>query len=154
MDAIASARQAVKYDPNYADGYGQLASVLAYAGEGVEAKRVIQKGMDLNPRYSGTYVEVLSRAHFVMGEYDAAIKLLQNCVSRDSSYLLCRILLASTYGLTGKIEEAEWEVEEVRILTSDFSTQWKDMASDFLKAEDKQRFLSGLRKAGLSAELE
>ena len=37
MDAIASARQAVKYDPNYADGYGQLANVLAYAGEGVEA---------------------------------------------------------------------------------------------------------------------
>ncbi|MEE8351392.1 MAG: tetratricopeptide repeat protein [Rhodospirillales bacterium] len=151
-EAISSARQAVKHDPNYADGYGQIANVLAFAGEGAEAKRVIQKAMALNPRYSGAYIEVLSRAHFVMGEYDAAIKLLQECVSRDPSYLLCRMLLVSTYGLTGKIEEAEWEVEEVRNLSPNFSSRWKDMAFQFLKAEDKQRFVSGLRKAGLSED--
>jgi tetratricopeptide (TPR) repeat protein len=49
--AIRAAEKAIAQSPNFADGYGLLATVLNYAGKPEEARQVMHKAMRLNPRH-------------------------------------------------------------------------------------------------------
>ena len=148
-DAIAAAEKAIKYDPNYSDGYVALANVLVFLGNGEEAEKMMRHGMELNPRYSAAYIDILGRAFFVMGRYDKSIGHLHECISRDPGLFTCHVFLAAAYGSIKRIEDAEWEVEEILNLEPDFSLKTDIIAPQFQKAEDKERFQTGLRRAGI-----
>jgi adenylate cyclase len=148
-EALAAAREAIKFDPNYADGYVALANVLFFSGEGEEAEVMMRKAMELNPRYSAAYIDILGRAFFVMGRYDEAISEFRECVSRNPESLTCHVFLAAAYGLTGRIEDAQWETEEVLTLEPDYSLRTDTIAPQIRKTEDRERFQSGLRQAGI-----
>jgi adenylate cyclase len=151
-EALATARKAVRYDPNYADGYAALANVLFYSGDGAAAEQAIREAMHLNPRFSAPYIELLGRAYFMMGRYDEAIGPLRDCVSRDPGQMTCHAYLAAVYGLIGQTEEAQWEVEETLGLEPGYSLKTDPIAMQFLNPEDRERFQSGLRRAGIPEE--
>lgn len=54
---IAEAERAVALDPNNADGYENLGSVLTWAGRAEEGIGLVQKAMRLNPRYPPRYLQ-------------------------------------------------------------------------------------------------
>lgn len=151
-EALAAARNAIKYDPNYADGYAAHANVLFYSGDGEGTEQAIRKAMRLNPRYSAPYIELLGRAYFMMGRYDEATGPLRDCISRDPAALTCHAYLAAVYGLNGQIEEARWEAEEIMGLEPDYSLKTDVVAMQFLNPEDRERYQSGLRRAGIPEE--
>ncbi len=151
-EALATVRKAIKYDPNYADGFAALANVLFYGGDGEGAEQAIREAMRLNPRYSAPYIELLGRAYFMMGRYDEAIDPLRDCISRDPVALTCHVYLATVYGLTGRIEEARWEGEEILGLEPDYSLKNDAIAMQFRNPEDSERYQSGLRQAGIPEE--
>jgi len=51
--------------------------------------------------------------------------------------------------LTGRIEDAQWEAEEILNLEPYFSLQTDTIAPQFQKAEDRERYQTGLRHAGI-----
>jgi len=149
-EALAAARKAVRYDPNYSDGYAALANVLLYSGEGVEAETAMTRAMQLNPRYSAAYIDLMARIHFVMGRYDKAIAGFGECIERDPALITCRIFQASAYGLTGRIEEAQWQAQEILGMEPRFTLKTDIVAPQFLKPADRERFQDGLRRAGIA----
>ena len=151
-EAITSARKAVAYDPNYADGYAALSNVLFYSGDGAAAEQAIREAMRLNPRFSAPYIELLGRAYFMMGRYDEAIGPIRDCISRDPGALTCHVYLAAVYGLTGQTGEAEWEAEEVLGLEPGYSLKTDIIATQFRNPEDRERYQSGLRRSGIPEE--
>jgi adenylate cyclase len=148
-DAIAAARRAVALDPNYADGYGVLSLSLIYAGEPDAGLEAIREAMRLNPRHPFFYVNNMGHAYFLKGRYEEAIHAFERVTERNPGFLPARLLLASAYGQIGRTEDAEWEVEEIITLSPDFSIAQEREWAQYRKPADLERYLEGLRKAGL-----
>lgn len=72
-NAIAAAERAIELNPNYADGYVALASVLCYGGKSIEGLNLMQRAIRLNPHYPSLYPFYIGLCRFVKGNYKEAI---------------------------------------------------------------------------------
>ena len=148
-EAIEDARRAVALDPNYADGYAAMASVLVAAGEPEEGLDAIQKAMRLSPRHGFMYLWQLAKVYFVMGRYDEAIVALDDVLKRNPSYAPARLLRVAVHGLLDRADEAQWDIEEVLTARPDLSITEAVKLTNYQRPEDRERYVTGLRKAGL-----
>ncbi|MHC5066625.1 MAG: hypothetical protein ACYTG5_21925, partial [Planctomycetota bacterium] len=148
-EATAASRRAIEVDPNYADGYAQLSGNLTYGGKPGEALEAISTAMRLNPRYSAVYLWIQGRALFLLGRNAQAVAALEEAVARNPSFDQSRLVLAATYASMGRQQDAEWEAEEILALRPEFSVLAEAREKPFVRAQDRQRYIEGLRQAGL-----
>ena len=123
--------------------------VPVVAGHPKEAEALIREAMRLNPFYPNYYLGMLANALEQMGRDDEAIDTLRVAIARDKHYFSGHLRLASLLGLAGRLDEAKSEVAEVRRLSPRYylsraATFYLTADPDFL-----ERFVDGLRKAGL-----
>jgi adenylate cyclase len=111
--AIAQARRAVSANPNAADSHAYLAMALTFGGRPEEAVPLFKKAIRLNPIPPKNYLYILSLAYRYTGQYDKAIPLAKELLSRDPNDIMARQILAVSYGLAGREKEARIEVEEL-----------------------------------------
>jgi adenylate cyclase len=148
-DAIAAARRAIQLEPSYADGYGTMALSLNYAGRPQEGLEAIRTAMRLNPRHQFFYVWIVGQSHFLMGAYDDAIAQFEDVIASNPHFPSGHLALAAAYAQTGRTDDAEWEAAEVLALLPDFSLARERERSLYTNTADLERWLDGLRKAGL-----
>ncbi len=148
-EAIAADRKAIGLDPNYADGYGSLAFNLTYAGRPEDGLEAIRKAMRLNPRHPFFYVWVVGHAYFLMGRYEEAATAFERVLERNPQFPGGHMTLAATYGHLGRTADAEWEAGEILTLLPDFSLASERRRATYKNPADLERYLEGLRKAGL-----
>ena len=147
--AIESVKHAIEISPNFADGYGLLALINNQLGNGEEAARLITKGMQLNPHYSWDYPYNLGRAYYIMGKYDDAVKTLQKALDRNDQAINPRLYLVASYVALGRQEDAEWEIEKVRIESPEATLSRLDKDYPIANKKMKEKFFNELRQAGL-----
>jgi len=153
--AIAEAQRAIALDPNDGDSYHSMAHALIFAGRPKEALDFVAKAMRLDPHYPAYYLVVLGHAQFSMEQFEEAATSFERALKRNPEYYWVWFYLAAAYGHLGRKQEATAAIEEYkkvgpyvaglsikRISNWPMSTRYKDPA-------DKDRFLEGLRKAGL-----
>jgi adenylate cyclase len=148
-DAVEAARRSVELDTNYADGYAQLASALIQAGRPHEGLEAIETAMRLNPARPFFYLDVLGRAKFMLGRYDEAAQTYEEVVRTNPAFISGHRGLAAAYAYLGRLEDAEWEGAEILVLQPDFSLQDERVSNAFKRQEDMERYIEGLRQAGL-----
>ncbi len=148
-EAAAAARQAVALAPNYADGYGLLAFINNFKGRANDAVRDIRKAMALNPYYTYEYPWNLGRAYYTLGRHHEAIDALQEALEHNVNAPFPRLFLAASYVRLGRQDDAEWEIDQIEILSP--GTTLTHLANTFpIKDQDQMNvFLEDLRKAGL-----
>jgi len=147
--AIASLRKAIALDPNYADGHALLATVLVFVGRAEEALGHVETAMRLNPHFPFWYYYALGASQFMLTRYDAAIESLQKAIERNPAWTSTHRILVAAYGQLGMIDDAEWEMEELRMLG--FEPTLKNWRSR-IQIQDPAylaRYFDGLRKAGV-----
>jgi len=149
-EALAAANKAIHYDPNYSDAYAALSNILFFSGDGEDAVRMMRQAMRLNPRYSAAYIDILARAYFVMEQYDRAIDEGNECIERDPTLITCHIFLAAAYADAGRITDAQWHAQEVLALEPGFTLATDSVPVQFKRPEDRERYKSALRKAGIA----
>ncbi len=148
-DAVAASRRAIELDTNYADGYAQLAGTLIQAGQPEEGLEAVRKAIRLNPDLPFFYLDLVGRANFMLGRYDDAAKAYAKVVERNPAFLSAHRGLAASYAYLGKMDEAEWQANEVLALQPDFSLEKELLSNPFKRPEDTKRYIEGLRRAGL-----
>ncbi len=148
-EAEKAASIAITIAPNYADGYGLLALIRNNLGESESAIDLIKKGMKLNPYYTWDYPYNLGRAYYMLGRIDEAITALEAAKQRNENAVPVRLHLAASYVRAGRQDDAEWEVEEVQVISP---TETLSHMRDAHPLKDQELLLmlvEDLRKAGL-----
>jgi adenylate cyclase len=148
--ALAAAQRAVELDPNYADGHAAIAQALNWAGRPQEAMEKIDKALRLNPRHPFIYSYILGHANFVADRFDSAASALETVLERNPDFVHGHIYLAASYGHLGRTDDAAWEIEELQLLHPEFSLERARQSALYQNRTDLERFIEGLRKAGLS----
>jgi adenylate cyclase len=148
--AIESARRAVDFGPSDAESYATLASVLASAGMPAEAVVAAETALRLNPKPPAATLITAGLALFLDGQYERSIEALEQ--ARDLAPKLndARWHLAMAYAQADQIQEAMGEVKRLLGQEASHNVQFVRLTqSHFRRADDLNRLLEGLRKAGL-----
>ena len=148
-EGIKELQKAVALDPNFADGLVLMGIFLSYSGQPEQGMEAIRKAMKLSPRHGYIYPYGLAIAQFVKKDYEAAIPILESVLERNRNFQQGRLPYISILGLLDRIDDAEWESEEVLTVFPDFTIAAEENRVRFVRPEDRERYAEGLRKAGL-----
>ena len=147
--AESAAKKSVALSPNYADGYALLANIVNWRGKAMEAEQYIKKAITLNPYYSFQYPSTLGLAYYNLGRYEEAITYLRDAIYRNESALNPRLFLAATYTRLNLMEEAAWEIEQIKANRPDVTLSSLDNILPFENKIYMNVLREDLRKAGL-----
>ncbi|VAW59040.1 Adenylate cyclase [hydrothermal vent metagenome] len=147
--AISLIQKGISLNPNFADAYALLAMALNFSARPQDAKKMIQTAMQLNPRHNALYNLVNGRIAFNLHNYDDAIKDFKKTLQLNSSSSGARIWLAAAYAHKGLIDDATWELNEIRSINPAFSIEQVKWRTPLKDTAQRKHLLEGLRKAGL-----
>jgi adenylate cyclase len=120
-EAKQVAEEAIRRNPNYADGYALWAHVLIYSGEPEEALRKSQEAIDLNPIYPFFYDYHRGQAYYVWGiltsdptasrkRFEEAEPLLREALRKNDNFRPARSYLVAVLSELGRKDEAKKEM--------------------------------------------
>ncbi len=147
--AEKAVEKAIAIAPNYADGYGLLALITNNLGEPDKALAYAIRGMKLNPYYTWDYLYNKGRALYALGRYEEAIDALELGEERNENAIPIKLFLAASYVRADRLEDAEWTVEQIRVINPVTTLSHTDKTLPTHDADFKARLLDDLREAGL-----
>ncbi len=148
-NAEAATREALRIAPNYADGYGLLALIQAFLGQPGHAIELNDKAIALNPYFTFEYLIIYGLAYYSLGNYEAAIKSLEQAQERNPNAIQIKVLLAASYVGSGRQHDADWMADEIQMLSPATTVTSLQKTIPIAKPEVMRAFLRDLRKAGL-----
>lgn len=150
VKALVEAEKAVALDPNYANGHVLHATLLYYAGRPKEGLERMKKAVQLNPYHPSNYPFHVGQAYFVLGQYEQAVDEFKKGLASNPTSERLHVWLAAAYARSGQLSEAQWEMDQVLTANPDFSLERISQAFPFKDPSDLERFVGGLRLAGLT----
>ncbi|MCH8842100.1 MAG: adenylate/guanylate cyclase domain-containing protein [SAR324 cluster bacterium] len=149
-EARAEAEHAVNLSPNNADGVGVLGQILNFLGEPKEAIVNLEKAFRLAPTPPKWLHPELGHAYFLIAQYDKAVEVLQQGVSRFPDYYRGYLYLAAAYGALGRESEAEMAVAQVLRMRPNFTVEeLEPWILQHKNPDHVEHLRNGLRQAGL-----
>ncbi len=142
------ADRALSLNPNYGHAHLARGLVHVYSGEPVKGIPYIEQAMRLDPAQQ-QYRHFLGTAYLVAGNYEAAAAILKERVAITPTTDLSRALLASALGHLGRAEEARQIWRELKEINPRYSYADHFGRLPFRNPADADKFIDGLRKAGL-----
>jgi TolB-like protein/cytochrome c-type biogenesis protein CcmH/NrfG len=146
---IAECERGVALDPNSAGALGWLGQNLYWADRPEEAIPVLEKAIRLNPFPPGWYLYNLAMAFRDMGRYEEAISACKKVFHREPKNVIARLVLAATYSLSGREEEARAEAAEILRIDPKFSLERLAKTRPHKNQANTKSYIDALRKAGL-----
>jgi adenylate cyclase len=145
--AIAAGQLAVELDPGDVVALERLALSMIWAGNPEPALPLIDEARRLNPNHSYEFPRGV--AMFMMSNYSEAIELLQSDFKTDQNFLPSGLYLAACHSLLGNETEARATIANVLQIRPGYKLGI-EILTQFQNPEDRERFVDGLRQAGLS----
>ena len=147
---IAQCERAVAINPNAALAQEWLGHSLYWADRAEVALPVLRKAMRLDPiSPSWGVLCVLAMAYRDMGRYEEAISACKTVLKRWPDNFLAHMVLAATYSMSNRDEEARSEAAEILRINPDFSLKRFAKVRPHKSQANTARFVDALRKAGL-----
>jgi adenylate cyclase len=148
--SVNEGRIAVALDPSYAEGHMGLCMFLVIAGQAAEAAEEGRKALRYNPVHTNvTYYVVLSNALYMAKQYEEAVAVGEQGVSRDPNHRGPRHWLAAAHAQLGQMDDARRHLNAVLEMAPGLSLQTMRNLMPHKNKQDIEHFLDGLRKAGL-----
>jgi adenylate cyclase len=150
-EAVRRFRSAIDLNPNFAAAYGYVGWALAHDGQSDEAIKNLQQAIRMSPRdpFNVFFLAGLAAAHYLAGRYAEAAECAEQAVQLRPGHLGARRKLCASLAQAGQIEEAKSTLSTIRIMQPDISIAWIKQSVPYT-SEPMERFLDGLRKAGLT----
>ncbi|MGC2782708.1 MAG: adenylate/guanylate cyclase domain-containing protein [Roseiarcus sp.] len=144
-EALAEYSQALALNPNDSDIIAEYGDALAYVERAEQGVEHLHKAMRLNPYYPDWYLWYLADAYDAMGRSEDVIATIHRMHDPSEGQRLA----AANYAHLGMMREAEAAAGEVLRLHPQFTIgQWRERPP-YRDPAVLERFVEGLRKAGL-----
>ena len=147
--AIEALEKAISIDPNYADGYAMLANTLHFVGRSEEGLGMIEAAMRLNPNFPFWYHFVRGANQFNLERFEEARTSFETAIERNPGWPSSYRYLISTLGHLGDIDEAEWQLDELKALGFELKLTDLELQNKIQDPEYRERFFDGLRNANV-----
>jgi adenylate cyclase len=149
-DAIRRLRRVIELDPNLSLAHGMLSAAYAFGGEAELAIEQSEAAIRLSPRDFSNVVWHITAAwaHLSSERFQQAADCARRAADWNPAFADAHGVLASALGHLGRIAEARASIDTFTSLVRS-SLVDQLAARPFRRPADRERYLSGLRKAGL-----
>jgi len=151
-EAIRTAEKVTAFNPNFAEGHTARGLILHHVGRSEEALKCHERAAALEPFFPDTWLQFCAQALYQLGRYPEAVGLLKRRILRNPNTDASRALLAACYGQMGLIDEAREAWRELLRVNPGYSIEQRRKVLPYKNPADFERFVEGLRKAGLPEE--
>jgi TolB-like protein len=150
-EAIAAFRQAVAINPNSTAAHCHLSHGLAFAGKDREAIEHAQEAIRLSPLdpLMALFRGSIAVAHFTAGRYAEALHHTTEAARLRPGFQGAQRMRCACLALCGRIAEARAHLTIVRRQQPHLSLGWIRASVPYQSPDTMERFLDGMRKAGL-----
>ena len=151
-DSLAEFEVALRLNPNFSLAQGYYGLALAYCGRWQEAETAASRALRLSPRdpYAAIYCGIAAYAQFVGRNYDRAMNYAREAIRLSGDFVGGHRVLTAAAGMVGDRELAQRALEGLRRAQPNISLDWLTRQIPFEHDADRDHYLEGFRRAGLS----
>jgi adenylate cyclase len=155
MDPEAGAaliERACELNPNSAMAWARAGIVKAYLGDYVTAIESFERAIRLSPVDPELYLTryAMGFVYFASGQFGHAVACAERAFSEQSNFKSPLLIMAAAYAASGRLDEARRAMAEfVRARPTMRLSNLNEEFGPFRRPGDIERFLDGLRRAGL-----
>jgi len=149
--AVEELNEALQRNPSFAFVRIIMAVAHGYAGLAEEGYRQLEIATRLSPRdhTQAASLSVEGLCHLVAYRYEDAVTAERRAVQLRPDFGPAWRTLTAAAGLAGDIELARKGLAECKRLQPNVSTAWIEKYHPLIRAEDRARYIDGLRRAGM-----
>ncbi|MCP4328644.1 MAG: hypothetical protein GY791_09445 [Alphaproteobacteria bacterium] len=150
--ALDEMELALECNPNSARAHFGLGTALVYGGRPADGIAAIEKAIRLNPRDPNvwSYLVMLGRAHFNMGQYEEAVVWARKAMQQPNSHYWPLAHAAAALGHLGRDDEAAEAVGALLRMKPDFTVDLvRRTIGQYGANSCAEQIIDGLRRAGL-----
>lgn len=147
--ALATGRAATAARPGCANSNGFFANVLHHCGENDEAIRHINLAIRFHPLNPPFFRSILAAVHRARNEFDAAILTARQVVESAPADIPARLVLASAYVKSNRMDLAKQIAAEISRLDPNFSVKRFADSQHYRDGSYLKQFSEDLRASGL-----
>ena len=153
-DSLAEFELAIRLNPSFSPARGYYGVALAYCGRWEEGDLAARQALRLSPRdpFAAVYCGVVAYAQFLGGNYDEAIRMARESLRQRNDFTGGHRVLVAAAGMAGMNEVAEAALQDLLRAQPNISLDWIARKIPFKLDVDRERYLEGLRRAGLDQE--
>jgi adenylate cyclase len=153
-NAIRRFLRAIELDPNSAFARGYLGTAYAFGGESDPAIQNLKEAMRLSPRDFLMVVWFVGSAWAYLSaeKYEQAADCAKRAIECNPAFPDTHGVFAAASAHLGQMTDARAGLDGFMQLIPRLTAEDKRLTRPFRRPADRERFLDGLRKAGLPAK--
>jgi TolB-like protein/cytochrome c-type biogenesis protein CcmH/NrfG len=151
-DSLAEFELALRLNPGFSPARGLYGVALTYCGRWEEGDLAARHALRLSPRdpFAAVYCGVAAYAQFVGGNYEEAIRMSREALRQRGDFVGAHRVLTAAAAMAGMNQVAEAALQELRRVQPNISLSWLANQMPFKRDVDRECYLEGFRRAGLT----
>ena len=153
-ESIAALRRAVRLNPNSAAAHAHLSRGLAFAGQDREAIEHAEDAIRLSPLdpEMALFLGGIAAAHYAAGRYVEAAHYATEAARLRPGFQGVQRMRCASLAQAGRVDEARSFLATLRREQPQLSIDWMRANVPYQTPELMERYLEGIRKAGLNED--
>ena len=148
-ESLPNFEKSIVLDPNNAETYAAYAEILNHWGDPERAIELNARAVAIDTIAPPNWEYHFGHGLWLLRRYDEALVKLRHAVELAPGFLPAHVRLACVYAELDRSEEAEQVTATILKLQPRFSIAFWDQFSPYRTDEQRERFRTALRKAGL-----
>jgi len=150
-ESLAAFRRAVNLNPSSAAAHGYLSHGLAFAGQDREAIAHSEEAIRLSPLdpEMAMFLGGTAVSHYLAGRFQEALQSSSELLRLRPGFHGAQRLRCASLAQLGRLDEAREVLANLRQEHPELSIKWIKESVPYQTPELMERFLQGMRKAGL-----
>ena len=154
-ESVSAFRRAVNLNPNSAAAHTNLSHIFAFAGQDREAIAHGEEAMRLSPLdpEMAFFLGGIAIAHYIAGRFSESARSATEALRLRPEFQGAQRLRAASLAQAGQIDAARASLATAQRQHPALSLDWIRASVPYQTPELMERFLDGMRKAGLKSRL-